>query len=181
MRLTSLDKVKEFLGLTDTSQDSLLGTLLDGVSDAIETDCRRAIALGTYSEKLDILEDYTEDFMVANYPVRSVVALTDNGTLMVDVTNYYWETQGYFHRYPEDYYWTTGLRKVEITYTAGYATIPDDIQLLAQKLVAQVYNSLGTGGFESERIGDYSYRVLTDMILSDAFLNSVLKRYRKVW
>jgi len=181
MRLTSLEKVKEFIGITDTSQDTFLGTLLDGVSDAIETDCRRAIALGTYSEKFDIEYDYTEDFLVTNSPIQSVVALTDNGTLLAETTDYYWESYGYIHRYPEDYYFTTGLRKVEITYVAGYDPIPDDVQLVVQKLVAQIYNTRDTGAFAQERIGDYSYSLLQNQIIADPFINTVLKRYRKVW
>lgn len=181
MRLTSLEKVKEFIGITNTSQDTFLGTLLDGISDAIETDCQRAIALGTYSEKFDVEYDYTEDFMLTNYPVQSVVALTDNGTLLTEDTDYYWETHGYVHRYPEDYYFTTGLRKIEITYVAGYDSIPDDVQLVTQKLVAQIYNTRDTGSYSQEKIGDYSYSLLQNQKISDPFIDSVLKRYRKVW
>lgn len=191
MRLTSLEKVKLFLGITTTTDDELLGIILDGVSDAIETDCGRAIALGTYNEKYDITQDYVDNIQLNNYPVISVVALTDNTVLLTVDTQYYWNKYGWVQRLPmggvQDTgrtiagYFTIGYQKVAVMYTAGYDPIPDDVQLVCMKLTAQVYNVKDTGSYESEKIGDYSYKTLTEAKISDPFLESVLKRYRRVW
>jgi hypothetical protein len=188
MRLTSLEAVKRFIGITDTTNDVLLGELLDGVSASIETDLRRHIALGTYSDKFDIDYDYTEDLQLGEYPIQSIVALTDNGVLLTENTHYYWTEAGYIRRLSKGttlsvsgYFFTVGAQIVEVTWVAGYEPIPDDIQLIAKKLVSQIYNTGDAGPYQSEKIGDYSYKVLQDMKIGDPFLESTLNRYRKVW
>lgn len=187
MRLTSLENVKLFLGITNTDDDVLLGEILEGVSDAIETDLRRAIALGTYSEKFDIDDDYTDELNLRNYPVNSIVALTDNGVLLTENTQYYWTEQGYIRHLPktsrvEEFgYFTVGAQKVEVTYVAGYEPIPDDVQLITKKIVAQVYGSEDSGPYQREKIGDYSYNIAQDMMVADPFLNKVLKKYGRTW
>jgi len=187
MRLTSLENVKLFLGITDADDDTLLGEILEGVSSAIETDLGRPIALGTYSEIFDIDNDYTDEINLKNYPVNSVVALTDNGVLLTHNTHYYWTTYGYIMRLPkssmlnESGYFTVGARKVEVTYVAGYAEIPSDIQLITKKIVGQVYENREGGSFQHEKIGDYSYSLLETAAVADSFLDRVLKRYRRIW
>lgn len=54
---------------------------------------------------------------------------------------------------------TAGRRNVRVDYTAGYATIPDDLAMIATQIVADAYNRAGVNtGLESEKIGDYAYK-----------------------
>ena len=53
-----------------------------------------------------------------------------------------------------------GFQNIEVKYTAGYSTIPDDIQQGAVQAIVALYNqSKLDPNLLSEKIGDYSYRL----------------------
>lgn len=85
--------------------------------------------------------------------------------------------------------WPAGRGNVKVTYTAGYSTIPKDLQLAATNLVAQLINGSEKGALlAGETIGDYSYRLLSDpeaagggvASLVIGTVRSTLARYREV-
>ena len=45
---------------------------------------------------------------------------------------------------------------MRVSYTAGYAAIPDDITLACMKYVAYLYSNPDKAGIASEHIGSYS-------------------------
>lgn len=54
----------------------------------------------------------------------------------------------------------TGVQNVEVKYTAGYTTIPDDVQQGAVQAIAALYSqSKLDPNLKEERIGDYSYKL----------------------
>lgn len=62
-----------------------------------------------------------------------------------------------------------GYQNIEVRYTAGYSTIPDDLQLAACAVVKSIFDSSTTdGNLKSERIGDYSY-TLRDLSSDDPY------------
>lgn len=58
--------------------------------------------------------------------------------------------------------WPEGRGNIKVTYTAGYATIPPDIELAVHQLAAIIRESRSRGMvLNSETIGKYSYALLS--------------------
>jgi len=75
---------------------------------------------------------------------------------------------------------------IKVVYVAGYATIPQDIQMAVAMLVAEEQKSLPRGGTVfSERIGDYSYEMAGERMMGKlqaiGSLRQILSRYREVF
>ena len=191
----TLTDVKLFLGITGTSEDVLLNSLIPAVSATINTICGRALELGTYAETFDVPDSIQDSLMPLNYPILSVVAITDNGTALTVGTEVVIERTkmlvlllgaGGAIRARGDIlvqsgpFFTSGRQTIQMTYSAGHEPIPKDLKLLTNKVIGGVFNSKDQGNFKSERIGDYSYTVLSNMLVGDPILEQVLKNYKRV-
>lgn len=72
-----------------------------------------------------------------------------------------------------------GKQNYRITYTAGYATIPYDIQFLAMSLIDHFLKLKKGSGIKSESLGDHS--ITFEGILSvNPVLIDIINRYRKI-
>ncbi len=72
---------------------------------------------------------------------------------------------------------------IKVTYTAGYTTIPADIQLVVAMLVSEEMKNLPKGGpLLKEEIGDYSYEMAGERMMgklqSIGSTRQILSRYR---
>lgn len=82
--------------------------------------------------------------------------------------------------------WPIGRGNIKVTYTAGYATIPDDLALAVNQMIAITRKSAEGGMIiGSETLGEYSYTVLSGGGLSalgaDAInAGKILAGYREV-
>lgn len=77
--------------------------------------------------------------------------------------------------------WGESSQNIFVDYTAGYVTIPDDIEIAAKDLVRIMFNRRTVdGSLKSEKLGDYSY-TLADMAdggdMPD-YVMATLRRYR---
>ena len=74
----------------------------------------------------------------------------------------------------------TGGRNLRVEYTAGFATVPDDVQLACATIVANAYHALERdGGLRSERLGDYSFAAQDDAIFTPP-VRRLLGAYRDI-
>lgn len=158
--LVSLSDMKDFLGETTTTYDAFLTTQIETISEAIEGYCNRVFGSTSYTQTY-YGEDYNQDldsnyFYTYHYPVTSIsqireIQKCDDGseditTLTIDEFLLKPNTGKLFKTY------VSGLRRswfseygyyasrVEVTYSAGYATIPSVIQDVVYNLVEQRYN-----------------------------------------
>lgn len=179
MSLVLLADVRTFIEISSGVADTLLQTLIDDASGRINDYCGRDFESRTYNEEIDI-EGCTEDsILLDNVPISSVVALTDNGSL-VDTDDYHVYEHGRVSL--ENSYFTEGYKKVEISYVAGFTPVPASIQNAAKKLVAEDYKGRKLRGFQSESIGDYKYRV-PSMEKTQGFpadVLAILNRYKLI-
>ena len=80
--------------------------------------------------------------------------------------------------------WPLGEGNIQVSYTAGYYPIPDDLAMAATMLVAQLVRILPTGAnLSSESLGAYSYNVLTSTAESGPELGDLrrtLAHYREI-
>lgn len=77
--------------------------------------------------------------------------------------------------------WASGSRNIIVDYTAGYVTVPSDLQVACNDIVAAMYNRrTRDGALKSEKLGDYSY-TLADLQgdIPDTTM-ATIRRYRDV-
>ncbi len=161
MSLVGISDVLTYLELSTGVANTLIQLLITGYSKQVNEFCGRNFEQSNYNEKFDI-EGPTEETIRLNHPpVMSVVALTDNGSLIA-ASAYYVYAQGKITL--DSNCFTEGPQKVSVSYVAGYTPIPADIQLAVSRLIEEDYygRKARHKGFQAEKIVEYSYR-LPDM------------------
>jgi len=74
----------------------------------------------------------------------------------------------------------SGRRNILVEYSAGFATVPEDVQLACGMMVASAYHALERdGGLHSERLGDYAFTALPDGIFTPE-VKKLLGSYRDI-
>lgn len=156
--LTTLAKVKEFLGIGDTLTDAVLSTLVSQVSRAIEAHCHRTFADTNYTEYHD--GDLANEVPLRQYPIISITSVHEDtarafgSSALVSADDYTFEKDSGLLLV--DYRLPRGNRNVKVVYRAGYATIPTDVELAANKWAGVEFNRRKSGGSVSESLGNYS-------------------------
>lgn len=133
MSLTTLAKVKSQLDIpsSDVSQDTRLNTFIAAASQAIESYCERKFESTSYTEyhhgrRMNFI-------MPREFPIISVTSIhIDNDRVysantLIDASDYSVADRGrtiyYNGKFPQ------GFNNIKLVYTAGYATVPADIDL----------------------------------------------------
>lgn len=135
--LTSLPKVKTYLGISDTSSDAVLNELIAFVSRLMEGWMGRTIVQqATATEEHDIRDSGLVRYLtLQNRPFDSIAEVRLNGTV-VDPANYE-VRHGALLAY-QNGTWPAGHVEVDVV-NAGYATIPEDLAGAATFEVANAY------------------------------------------
>ncbi len=156
--LTSVNDVKGYLEIDtdDSTYDDLLDRLVSAGSEFIKNETSRELVETTWKETIDGDGDTRLD--LTEYPVQSVDNIKiDDETVYEndesqDSTDYYiYEDTGYIVRdigWPEDYL------NIEVNYTAGYSTIPEDLEQAAIDMVVFKFKNKDYVGLESHSLGD---------------------------
>lgn len=166
--LTTLDNVKGWLGLTNPSQtddDALLSRLITAISQFVQNDCGRQFSLQDYSEQRDGTGG--RRLSLANYPISAVTCLSIDGQLVPpgDATR----TPGFFFRPTElllnGYIFHRGLGNVSVAYTAGYETVPADLEQACIEQIAFRYREISRIGIASKVMaGETTAFVIKDLL-----------------
>lgn len=139
--LTTLERMKARLGITDTSQDENLTILIQAASDAVAAFLGYDPTLLSYSE---VRDGNGRDKMVTNYaPVKSVSSVQVNEQTYTEASDY----KGPGYQYDDlaiflmgGAAFQKGRRNVRLAYTAGYDPIPGDIQEAVEQTVHSMYS-----------------------------------------
>jgi hypothetical protein len=138
--LTSLAAVKEYLQIdsTDTSQNSLLDFLINSASMAIESYCRRKIKDVSYAD-----EEYdgsgTRNLNLRQFPVSSITSIKIDDVAL-DISEYkFKKSSGIVNRLKA--LWPKEFQNIKVSYTAGYSSVPADIELACKHLVKFYYKT----------------------------------------
>ncbi len=154
--LTTLATVKAELGITGTDDDAYLETLIEQASASIETFCGRSFASASQAQTFR-LDRWRERLMLDRTPVASVASVVLNGTTLdgaaVEVES---PGAGFLLRVDGNgcsLGWPAG--RVVVTYTAGYASTPADVERCCIDLVKLSYFARGRDPvLRSEKILD---------------------------
>lgn len=182
--LTTLANVKAWLSITTNGEDAVLQSLITSVSKYIENWLNRTILSATYTEYRD--GTGTNRIMLANQPVTAVssVVMNNLGVPAVAIPastamsfGYVFDARniklvGFGAKFP------MGMNNVVVTYTAGYATVPVDIERACLELVALRFRERSRIGENSKSIGgetvSYNVKDFPDSV------RTLLNQYRKV-
>lgn len=176
--LTTLANLKAWLNLASTADDDLLGRLITATSVLIETWLDRPIAEASYTETRD--GSGSRVMSLAVTPVASVQSLMINGNRVLpapDVTR-----PGYLFSATRlallGYRFAKGLGNVVVSYTAGYAETPPDVEQACISLAAARYRERDRIGLSAKGLaGETTQFSVRDMPPDAAML---LQQYRKV-
>ncbi len=193
--LTTTAKVKTFLGITVSTYDTLIDSLVNQATDFIESFCgRRRFLSSTYSNEIYDSRNGRCVFL-NNYPVSSLTAVEYRGGT---VSNPVWNTysadgyllygkEGFVKFYAVLPEVSQGLR---FSYVAGYLidfanetdytkhTLPFDLTQLCTELCARSYNLAKAHGIEMMSTEGQMVKFSADSRAFDAFQNETLRRYQ---
>ena len=178
--LTTLANLKLWLNISPgtTGDDAQLQRLLTAVSVGIQAWLNRSLPTATYSETKN--GNGRAAIMVMNYPVTAVASVTIDGVAIPTRTSV--TASGYSFDsdmiYLDGYTFNRGNQNVALTYTAGYVTIPLDLEQAAIELMAMRYKERDRIGHASLSVGGETTAFITkDMPDS---VKTVLMNYRRV-
>ena len=201
--IVSLAETKNYLSPRvepfDTSQDSLLESMINSATAVIERYCETYFVeyvVGT-PEKPEIHDGTgTAEVETSYWPVRSITQIVytpyaGGGPYNVLSGDYYlYPSSGIIRLRPDSSTvssFGTSPQSIEIAYKAGYcadtASVPADVGLAAKHLIQVWYRDRG-GDLTSERLGDYSWqrspawRKASDLHEQVKFLLSPYKQVR---
>jgi len=161
MSLATLAEVKEFLGITGTSLDALIGHLITRMEKAISNYCNRVFEAANYIEQYDGAKFNGGVLILKNFPVISVTTLKeDSGRTFaagteIDSTDYViYKEEGVIQLDDDEF--EEGLQTVQVSYRAGYGPIPADLSQCCIDMVSYKLEDRKTGGgsITSRRLAD---------------------------
>jgi hypothetical protein len=141
--IVTLDDVKTFLNISDTSQDTYLEQLRSGAEKFVKRYCGREFEAGTYTKQI-----FFESGIgwLPDTPVTAVSSVTTRDNITLNV--YVWDSNGYI-RLVEEY---DGFANV--TYTGGET--PEDIKLALLRYIEYLCNKpegVRQQSFEGNSVG----------------------------
>ena len=192
--LTTIDKVKDYIGVTDTSLDTVIASFINGVTDFIQGYCGgRNFLSQSYVETYDTRRNHRKIFL-KQFPATAVSDVSyRSGT----PTNPIWVTynaDSYLKYLPEGYLYFYGFlpeihQGLRITYTAGYLidftnefdttkhTLPYDLTLAANSIIALEINTRKSKGISLEMTEGQRVQYLR---VVDDEVRNILKKYSTV-
>lgn len=156
--LTTRAALKAYLGTIQTTDaDPVLDRLVTAASTAIQRYCNRDIKSAPYMETRS--GNGGQMLVLRRYPVTAIASLVVDDLPIPKQTKarepgWVLEPARTLHLY--GYTFTRGPANVVVSYTAGYATVPADIEQAALELAALMWK-------QRSRIGDQSKTVSTPM------------------
>jgi len=188
---TTRNRVRNLLGLASgvTVHDELIDALVE-VSDQIIFDeiglpSADGARVSTYTETLDVSGTGQNEIAVNYVPLISVVALTTGGSggSLVDSDNYYFTEWGQVRLIPIGGFFPSGRQTVQITYTAGFSRVPNDLRHAATLVAVHMFNEGPHVGFQAERLATYNYKIanLGQGLYMPRIAQRILGKYKRLF
>jgi uncharacterized phiE125 gp8 family phage protein len=188
--LLTTDQLKSYLGISHASDDTLIGEIIDEISESVETHLGREVMKKARTEYYN--PRGAKDLYLKHRPVDTDEAITiveeTNVPRVYDATalttsQYLLDDEaGVIQRYGGSF--PSGVKSLKVTYTAGWATaagtaVPTDIMKAAKIWCAQQYYRAkhGADGISSENMGPVS--VTFARVGMPADCEELLAKYRR--
>jgi len=139
--LITLQDYKLYKKLTKTDNDAELSIIIDSVSTLVKTYCGHSFIDYYTTPKVEIfnIKQSQHAILLNEWPVKAVSQVEyrkdyNEAYKILDPLEYFVDPSiDTIFRHKG--YWEYGLGSVRVTYTAGYASTPEDIQIAALDLV----------------------------------------------
>ena len=187
MALCTIEDLYLYLGLGDAPGPSNFDStayryqlLIDAISDEIEKYCNRRFNEAAYTEYQS--GEGTRYLLLDQYPILSLTSATITYPTTTNETDVDTDNIVIDRDRGQLYYlygWEKGFNNVKVIYSAGYETIPDDLALIAMKMVSDAYDNstVAATTMQEEKIGDYSYKRSANGIKFTDDNKIILNRY----
>lgn len=182
--LVSLAKLKNYLKITDTTNDTLLSSLVDQASVFIESYTGRKLEAQDYNVRMDGHGE--NEFLFPQYPINTLTSFQYNtGNIGIPVWENY-STDGYFLDSETGIFSLTfgihkGIKNIKVVCNAGYDTIPEDLQRACMQIATYYYSQAGktTSQVKRERVdgAEIEYDTSIGGIEQDSYV--ILNKYKK--
>lgn len=180
--LVTLDNVLEYMQMpkdkADDDMNKQLEVLIDQTTELFEGYCDRKFLSRTYTEYLDGTGTY--NLFTKHYPITSISGIYDNSSWewtdsdLISGTNYRIKNDNCVICNTT---WGEYDQNIKIIYTAGYATVPEDLKLACIEEVVRKWKNRNTVDVLAISAADGSVtRYEKDLMPST---KQVLDRYRK--
>jgi hypothetical protein len=146
--LITLNEYKEYAGISSTTQDDVIESLIPKVSALIKTICRRTFVDYVNDARIEVTSGgYGSKLFLKEYPLIAVTAVEQsvdyglNYTELVEFTDFVVDYED-GTIYADD--WPKLINGYKITYTAGYETLPEDLKLAVADTVTYYLKNDGS-------------------------------------
>lgn len=181
--LTTVERVKQFLPLSssNTTDDQLLARLVAAASAVVSQYCGRTFTTASHVETRD--GTGATALVCRQAPITAVTSLTIGGQPLALSTQP--GQRGYYVSDPitgvialEGATFTRGRGNVVLTYTAGFATTPADVEQAVIDLIALKYRGRDRVGLVSKGIQGETTAFFVGALPAD--VRQVLDQHRRV-
>jgi uncharacterized phiE125 gp8 family phage protein len=188
--LCTLTDVKAYLRIADGAQDAVINYLIPKASAFLERQCSRIFASATYSETRN--GNGADSMGLRQIPVTAVASVSVDGVSIpaapdaVSTGFVFDEDTLYIRRGNRGLSspfggvplcFNRGIQNIALSYTAGYATIPDDLVQACVELVAWKMKKSSRIDSKSETLAQQT--VAYDMSDVPAGCASIISRYSR--
>jgi len=161
----SLEDIEEFLQVTlsTTTQISSAIRAIDEATVAIQNYTHQEIEQTEDDEITLDCAGYSSKLFLPQLPVTEVSEVVEDDETLTEGSDedYQLGQWGILHRVSAN--WAAGIQNITVTYTHGYATIPDDIVAVCTRAAARAYQAglraaevEAVPGVSAESLGDHS-------------------------
>ena len=196
MSFASLVSVRAMLGISGgtcagtTRYDDAINVILPAVDQIVldELGYPTTSALTTYTDYIDVNAEGQTEIATRYRPVSSVVGLTIGGQAVTESTV---SVQGGFvlnkdlgiiKLDPMYSLVPSGRAVVEVTYVAGFSSVPSDITYAANLIAVSLFNQQSHLGFVSEKTSGYSYNIgKAEGSFVPAMARRILNKHRRIF
>lgn len=164
-----------------STDDVMLGRLINQSSQYIKSKTQRELTLNTYSEYYST--EYDQNKICLNeYPVSSIYSVTLNGKPISQSTTIY--ESGWTLQYPNLLVFRnmsvpSGINNILVNYSAGFSIIPSDIEQSCIELTAWRYRERDRIGQENKSINGESVSFITNKS-NLPHITDILDDYKRV-
>jgi hypothetical protein len=148
--LTSLANVKAELGIANGTNETVLKRYISGASSAVAQYCNRVFVSETLSENFipsrrdRFVRGGVEPLQLARFPVTAITSVTEDGTTLTMDDYLADNTFGQLTRINDDGFPRNWLNApIVVEYSAGFATIPSDVEDAVIRMVTARYLAKG--------------------------------------
>ena len=186
---TTRSNIKVLTGIPTgvTMYDAAIDIVVEMVDDIILNEIGLTSAsVTTYNESYDVTYNGQTEISLDRIPVVSVAAVTiapvgGTGGNLLQTKNYYFTEWGALRLKPLYALLPTGRQVVQVCYTAGFSSIPNDLKYAASLIAVQAFNQQSHLGYKSERTGGYSYSMNPNGDIIPKLAARILNKHRRLF